>query len=136
MPHGDLIMIFLDSSYIKGLILKNDDYNHLSKRIKPYLKHEAKVINTTVLVEVANSIKHGNYERDVSELLTCLKTLDVFDFLAWGDYESSLDWFNYFDRSINFSDCTIINSMVKHNVQRIVSFNSDFDKIDGFERIH
>lgn len=77
-------MIFLDSSYIKGLILKNDDYNHLSKRIKPYLKHEAKVINTTVLVEVANSIKHGNYERDVSELLTCLKTLGVFDFLAWG----------------------------------------------------
>lgn len=24
----------LDSSYIKGLILKNDDYNPLSKRIK------------------------------------------------------------------------------------------------------
>ena len=94
------------------------------------------MINTTVLEEVANSIKHGNYERDVSELLTCLKTLDVFDFLPWEDYESSLDWFNYFDRSINFSDCTIINSMVKHNVQRIVSFDSDFDKIDGFERIH
>lgn len=95
-------MIFLDSSYIKGLILKNDDYNHLSKRIKPYLKHEAKVINTTVLVEVANSIKHGNYERDVSELLTCLKTLDVFDFLPWEDYESSLDWFNYFDSASTF----------------------------------
>ena len=66
-------MIFLDSSYIKGLILKNDDYNHLSKRIKPYLKHEAKVINTTVLVEVLNSIKQGNYDKDTKELLKCLK---------------------------------------------------------------
>lgn len=50
-------MIFLDSSYIKGLILKNDDYNHLSKKIKPYLESEGKAINSTVLLEVLNSIK-------------------------------------------------------------------------------
>ena len=129
-------MIFLDSSYIKGLILKNDDYNHLSKRIKPYLKHETKVINSTVMAEVLNSIKQNNNNNDVSELFACLKTLDIFDFLAWDDYEASLGWFNYFDKSINFSDCTIINSMIKHKIQRIVSFDSDFDKIKGFERIH
>ena len=58
-------MIFLDSSYIKGLILKNDDYNHLSKKIKPFLKNETKVINTTVLVEVLNAVKRNNYYRDV-----------------------------------------------------------------------
>lgn len=75
-------MIFLDSSYIKGLILKNDDYNHFSKRVKPYLKHETKVINTTVLVEVLNSIKQNNYDNDVNELLSCLENLDVYDFLA------------------------------------------------------
>jgi hypothetical protein len=129
-------MIFLDSSYIKGLILKNDDYNRLSKRIKPYLVNETKVINTTVMLEVMNSIKKNNHDKDVKELLDCLKTLDVFDFLAWNDYHSSLQWFNYYDESINFSDCTIINSMIKHNVQRIASFDSDFDKIQGFERIH
>lgn len=129
-------MIFLDSSYIKGLILKNDDYNHFSKRIKPYLKHETKVINTTVLVEVLNSIKQNNYDNDVNELLACLENLDVYDFLAMKDYGESMRWFNYFGKSINFSDCTIVNSMIKHSITRIVSFDSDFDKISAFERIH
>ena len=84
-------MIFLDSSYIKGLILKNDDYNHLSKKIKPYLKHEAKVINTTVLVEVLNAIKANNYNQDLNELISSLVNLDIFDFLLMDDYEKSLE---------------------------------------------
>lgn len=122
-------MIFLDSSYIKGLILKNDDYNHFSKRIKPFLKSEAKVINTTVLMEVMNSIKQNNYENDVDVLLDSLINLDIYDFLTMSDYRESMFWFNHFGKSINFSDCTIINSMVKHKINRIASFDSDFDKI-------
>lgn len=46
-----------------------------------------------------------------------------------------MKWFN-FGKSINFSDCTIVNSMIKHSITRIVSFDSDFDKIGAFERIH
>ncbi len=81
-------MIFLDSSYIKGLILKNDDYNQISKRIKPLLKHEAKVTNTTVLNEVLNSIKLKNFNQDVNELYYSLLNLDIFDFLAMSDMMS------------------------------------------------
>lgn len=51
-PQGDLNMIFLDSSYIKGLILKGDDYNRQSKKIKALVEHNAAVINLNVLVEI------------------------------------------------------------------------------------
>lgn len=129
-------MIFLDSSYIKGLILKNDDYNQYSKRIKPFLKHETKVINTTVFLEVLNAVKVNNYDNDINILLNCLVELDIFDFLTMDDYRSSMLWFNYYGKSINFADCTIINTMVNHKINRIASFDSDFDKIKGFERIH
>lgn len=129
-------MIFLDSSYIKGLILKNDNYNHLSKKIKPYLENEVKVINSTVLIEVLNSIKQNNYDKNVTNLLYCLLDLDLFDFLIVADYEDSMKWFEYYNKSINFADCTIINSMKNHRITRIASFDSDFDKIKGFERVH
>lgn len=129
-------MIFLDSSYIKGLILKNDDYNHQSKKIKPLLVNESKAINLTVLVEVLNAVKQSNYDNDMDELLSCLVNLDVFDFLDISDYNQSMKWFNHYGKSINFSDCTIINSMINHKISRIVSFDSDFDKIKGFQRIH
>lgn len=129
-------MIFLDSSYIKALVLKNDRYNHHAKKIKPFLKNEAKVINLTVLVEVLNSIKQKNFEYDVEELYAELLNLDVFDFLLFSDYDKSLDLFDYFGKTINFADCTIINTMFKYQISRIASFDSDFDKIKGFERIY
>ena len=129
-------MIFLDSSYIKGLILKNDNYNHLSKKIKPYLENEGKAINSTVLLEVLNSIKQNNYDKSVTDLLYCLLDLDLFDLLIISDYEESMKWFEHYNKSINFADCTIINSMKNHKITRIASFDSDFDKIKGFERVH
>lgn len=55
-------MIFLDTSYINGLILKRDSYNNFSSSIKPFLNHETKATNITVLVEVLNSITPTNFQ--------------------------------------------------------------------------
>ena len=55
-------MIFLDTSYIIGLIVKNDRYCDISKDIKLNLKHEAKMTNITVLVEVLNSLNKYNFQ--------------------------------------------------------------------------
>lgn len=117
------------------MILKNDAYNHLSKKIKPHLKNETKVTNLTVLVEVLNAVKRSNFEGNVGDLLVCLLGMDIFDFLDISDYKDAMKWFEYYDRSINFSDCTIINTMVNNKITKIASFDSDFDKIKGFVRI-
>ena len=100
------------------------------------LKHDAKVINLTVLIEVLNSVRKNNYEKDIEKLLECLLDMDVFDFLDISDYEDAMELFKYYDRSINFSDCTIINTMVNHKITKIASFDTDFDKVKGFSRIY
>lgn len=50
-------MLFLDTTYIVGLIIDNDDYHNQSVKLQPYLKDEFKIINNTVLNEVLNSLK-------------------------------------------------------------------------------
>lgn len=129
-------MIFLDTSYINGLIIKNDDYADLSRNMEPFLKNETKVINITVLVEVLNSINRYNFFGDVNDLMNQLVNLNVFDYLSKQDYEKSLQLFRHYGRSINFADCTILQSMQNHGITRIVSFDSDFDKINGLQRIY
>ena len=37
-------MIFLDTTYINGLILKNDVHSRLSKSIEPFLENESKIM--------------------------------------------------------------------------------------------
>lgn len=118
------------------MLLKKDPYHNISKNIRPFLAEETKAINITVLVEVLNQLDKNNYRKDVNKLVNCLINLDEFILLSERDYCDALKLYNYYGKSINFADCTIIDSMVKHNISRIVSFDSDFDKIKGFERVH
>ena len=44
--------------------------------------------------------------------------------------------FKYYNLSVNYSDCTILKTMMDNNVSVVVSFDSDFDKINGIRRIY
>ena len=128
-------MIFLDTTYINGLILKKDIYSILSMNIRPFLEKETKVTNITVLVEVLNSVNRYNFHGNLNDLINYLVNTNIFDFLTAEDYQKAFELFNYYNKSINYSDCTILQSMQNHGITRIVSFDGDFDKVKGIERI-
>jgi len=129
-------MIFLDTSYINGLILNNDNYASLSRSMKPILKNETKVTNITVLLEVLNSVDKYNFLGNLEDLKNQLLNLNIFDFLTDEDYERAFELFKFYNRSLNFADCTILQTMQNHGITRIASFDSDFDKIKGIERVY
>lgn len=128
-------MIFLDTSYILDLLLKKDKYHIVSKNLMNYWAHEKKVINITVLQEVLNSLNIINYPKDISSLIDSILSMDKIGYLTEKDYMESIELYKYYNKSINFSDCTILVTMQKYNITNIVSFDSDFDKINGINRI-
>ncbi len=129
-------MIFLDSSYILSLIFEND-INHLkAMQIRYVLEDEAKMINNTVLNEVLNSIDPNNSKIEINYIINRLLSLHKIDFLNYDDYITSIKIFRYYNQSINFSDCTILKSMFENNINQIISFDSDFDKIKGIINVN
>ncbi len=128
-------MIFLDSTYLIGLILKNDSLYYKSHLLKPYLGDENKIINNTVFNEVLNSVTSNNSHYDLNHIKKLLLSFNI-DFLTSDDYLDSFDIFEYYNFSVNFSDCTILNTMQNYNINQIASFDSDFDKIKGVKRIY
>ena len=129
-------MIFLDSSYILSLIFEND-INHLkAMQIRYVLEDEAKMINNTVLNEVLNSIDPNNSKIEINYIINRLLSLHKIDFLNYDDYIRSIKIFRYYNQSINFSDCTILKSMFENNINQIISFDSDFDKIKGIINVN
>ena len=129
-------MIFLDSSYLIGLIIDNDQYHIKATELKSSLKNEKKLINNTVLVETLNSIKRTNHTINTDKILNSVLKLDKIDFLTKNEYFKALKLFNYYNQSINFSDCTILYTMQENSINTIVSFDSDFDKINTINRIY
>lgn len=129
-------MIFLDSSYLIGLIIDNDQHHTKAVELKPYLKNEKKLINNTVLVETLNSIKKTNHSIDTDEIINSISKLDYINFLTKNDYFKSLELFNYYNQSINYSDCMMLYTMQQYSLNTIVSFDSDFDKVSTINRIY
>lgn len=127
-------MIFLDSSYLIGLLVKKDSYVNKSLKIEPIIEDENKLINNTVFNEVLNSLTPNNSNYTIDDSVELLSSFDV-DFLTSEDYNDVVESFKYYNHGINFSDCTILHTMIKNNVDTIVSFDKDFDKIGGIRRI-
>ena len=127
-------MIFLDSTYLIGLILKRDTFTKRSIELEPYLYGESKLINNTVFNEVFNSVTSNNLRYNLEEIKSLLLSYNV-DILTFDDYLDAMKIFKHYNFSINFSDCTILKTMQDNNINKIVSFDSDFDKIKGIDRV-
>ena len=52
------------------------------------------------------------------------------------DYLNAMQKCVYYNNSINYSDCLILTTMEKVGVNKIVSFDSGFDKVNGINRIY
>ena len=126
-------MIFLDSSYLIALMLKQDRNYKKASDLKTTIFNERIIINNTVLSEVLNSFnkyKSLNLEHNVNNMFK----FDI-DYLTEDDYKKALTYYRYYNTAINFSDCTILVTMNKYNTDKIVSFDSDFNKIKGIINI-
>ena len=129
-------MIFLDSSYILSLIFEND-INHLkAMQLRILIEDEAKMINNTVINEVLNSLEPNYSKIDINYIIDRLLSIHKIDFLNFDDYIMSIKIFKYYNQSINFADCTILKSMFDNNINDIISFDSDFDKIKGIRNVN
>lgn len=133
-------MIFLDSSYIIGLLIKSDDFHIQAHQLRPVIEYEKIIINNTVLTEVMNSLKSQNnvpnHLLNLDRIYDFLSDSIGVEYLSKEDYKAAKEIMKQFNESINFSDCTILRTMQNNNINEIVSFDSDFDKIRGLKRIY
>lgn len=128
-------MIFLDTGYYRGLLNTNGPYHDDSLKIRDYLVelNETTVINTTVLVEILNRFS-GSSEELIDLFHNLFNQNEVVQ-LTGEDYLKSLEISEWFNNSINYSDCTIIQTMRVLGIYKIVSFDDGFKKIDMYEVI-
>lgn len=135
METGD-IMIFLDTSFLISLFANQQKNHWTAKKIyKKYEKIEPnKMINGVVLAETLN--QSDKCQIEPCELYETLKRDTNIVCIDKNDYKYSLELNKYYDNSINFKDCLILKTMFDYQINKIMSFDRDFDKIDGITRIY
>lgn len=128
-------MIFLDTGYYIGLLDEKDSHHNDSIRIRDEIEgyNETTVINTTVIVETLNQ-SVGTCE-NIEELYNNLNEENKVISLTKQDYLKSLDINGWYGNTLNYSDCTIVKTMMDLGITRIVSFDGCFKKIGKYEVI-
>lgn len=129
-------MIFLDTGFLYSLFCRSEVTHKCARNIYDYFSEDKsiKVINSVVLVEILNKSRKLNLFPN--ELFDILNNNTLIVFLSESDFFDALKLNQDYGNAINYSDCTILKTMIDLGINRIVSFDSDFDKIKGIERIH
>ena len=129
-------MIFADSSFFIALVNKNDQWHENIHTILPQIDKEKKLTSNLVLSESVTLL--GSLNGGKTGVLIYEYIIDNYE-VAYADKVltgNSMEKFLKYDGTLSLADCVSLEIMNLHNVDKIVSFDSDFDKVKFLNRIH
>ena len=129
-------MIFIDASFFIAALNKKDQWHEKAGEILPIIKTEEKVTSGLILSESVTLV--GSLFGGKTGLILFEYILDNHD-VRYADKELSfnaMETFLKYDGTLSFADSVSVEIMKVLEIKRIVSFDSDFDKVDGIVRIH
>lgn len=128
-------MIFVDASYLIALIVEKDQWHDDTVRLLEKLRSEDKIITEAMIIESLNLI--GSCHGGKVGYMTFKYIKDNFTiFKSDSLLEESLRYYLKFDGTLSLADCTAIHTMKENEVHEILSFDDDFDKVDGIVRVY
>lgn len=128
-------MIFIDSSFLISLLTKKEKRNKNSVELSKNI-NEHRIINNLVLSETLNGIRRYERRVNLKEIYEIINQVMEIDYLKKEDYIESVDIYHYYNGAINYSDCVILKNIQDRHINKILSYDDDFDKINGLKRIY
>lgn len=129
-------MIFLDSCFLISLISDKSSRHSDALKLLNYVDYEHKVINSLVLSETLNGIHRCEKRKSLEEIYDILCETAELIYLTPEDYMESINLSKYYNNVLNYSDFIILKTMQDKKINKIVSFDRGFDKINTIERIY
>lgn len=134
-------MIFFDTNVIVDCFIKkynNGKENHRHLRAVELWKSvdETKIISNLVRIEVIN-ILYLKHQKNV-DLIRKVNSSLLNDFEIIDDsnyYDKGFEKLQEYYKRLSINDCIYLAIMEDYDIEKIVSFDSDFDN-KGIKRIH
>jgi uncharacterized protein len=129
-------MIFVDSSFFIALVDRKDQWHPAAKAVLPVLADEAIIISDLIIAESVTIIGRRSGGKAVEQLYHYFT--DNCDLVVTDEkiLKGGMSVFLRYDGTLSVSDAVSVFIMGRKNIDRILSFDSDFDKVSGIVRIH
>ena len=125
-----------DSSILICLIISNDQWHNKALNLLNLIENNRIFITETILTETLNSLDNMDGKQCKMIYNEIIESHNIILIKKYYFYNKASDIFLKYDGTIGFSDCTIIQVMFEHNIQFILSFDNDFDKVENITKIY
>ena len=128
-------MYFLDTTFLVGLFVSNDQWHPQAIEIYRKIRNDKLVISRLVIAETVTVLKNKLRTKDIREIYNNLPRL--FEIIEDAQlFDGAMNEFVKYDANISFFDSMYVFVMAEKNISEIVSFDSDFDRVEGIIRLH
>jgi predicted nucleic acid-binding protein len=128
-------MIFADSSFFIGLADKRDSWHKRALKVKGRLRDEL-VISDLIISESVTMVGYRAGGDAGKTLFNFFKDNCMILYVDDDTLEEAVKLFSKFDGNLSVADSTSVIIMKRKKIKGIISFDSDFDKIKGINRIY
>jgi predicted nucleic acid-binding protein len=128
-------LIIVDSSYFIGLVDKRDQWHKNALNLKKYFESEEVVITDLIVSEVLTEIGKRKGGKEGHILYQFFKDNCKIIYSTEQDFESAEKIYLNFDGKLSISDSLAVHYIYEMAIDRIISFDSYFDKIKNITRI-
>jgi predicted nucleic acid-binding protein len=127
-------MIFADSSFFIGLLDKKDKWHDQALAVSESINEEMMVSDLVISesVTLAGSRSGGKAGQKLHEFFVDNCHIEYVD---EGVLREGMEVFLRYDGKLSLADSVSVMIMRMKRLSRIVSFDSDFDRVDGVKRV-
>lgn len=127
-------MIFLDSSFIIGLMDRKDHWHEKALEVSEGINEEM-MVSDLVISESVTSICKRSGGKAGHKLYEFFVDNCHIEYVDEDVLREGMEVFLRFDGKLSVPDSVSVVLMRKKGISRIVSFDSDFDRVDGVKRV-
>lgn len=129
-------MIFGDSSFFIALVDRKDQWHRAAKALLPVLAGETILISDLIIAESVTIIGRRSGGKAGEQLYHYF--MDNCERVGTDEkmLNGSMQVFLRYDGTLSVSDAVSVFIMKREKINRIISFDADFDKVGGIVRLH
>ena len=129
-------MIFADSSFFIAILNRKDQWHKDIPKVLPQIDKVKKITSILVLSETVTLV--GSLSGGKASILIYEYIIDNYEVIYMDKTlsKNAMEKFIQYDGTLSLADCVSLEIMEIHQINNIVSFDSDFDKVKNLNRIH
>jgi len=129
-------MIFVDSSYYIAIADTKDQWHKKSLELSEYIENSISVVSSFIISEVVTEIGRRSGGKVAYNLYNYFTDNCKIIYIDRDLLSESMEIVLKYDGTLSLADAASIAIMDNMKIGEIISYDSDFDKVDFIRRIH